>query len=244
MITLYGFGPKFDLPDASPFVMKTEVQLKMAGIAYRLERGSPRDAPKGKLPFIKDGNARIGDSTLIREHIERAHGIDLEAGRTAAERAAGWAIERLLEDHLYWAMLHLRWADDANFTKGPSQFFPGVAPALRDERRAALLDRIAAHGLGRHTPHEIAEFGDRSLAALSTLLDDRPYLFGNEPSAVDATAFAMFTSVATPFFESPLTRRARGYANLMAQSARMMSRYYPDFAAGPEAFEAAVASRR
>ena len=35
MITLYGFGAGFGLPEISPFVTKTEVQLKMAGIAYR-----------------------------------------------------------------------------------------------------------------------------------------------------------------------------------------------------------------
>ena len=31
MITLYTFGPKFGLPDPSPFCMKALVLLKMAG---------------------------------------------------------------------------------------------------------------------------------------------------------------------------------------------------------------------
>ena len=48
MITLYAFGPLFDLPDASPYVMKTEIQLRMAGLAYQKDfSGFPR-APKGK----------------------------------------------------------------------------------------------------------------------------------------------------------------------------------------------------
>jgi glutathione S-transferase len=232
MITLYGFGPKFDLPEASPFVMKTELQLKMAGLPYRLERAFPRDAPMGKLPFIRDGERVVADSTLIRRHIETSRQIDLEAGLGATERATGWAIERMLEDHLYWAMLHLRWADDANFAKGPSQFFAGFPDEVRDTRRAQFLTRITAHGIGRHDAAEIAALGDRSLAALSTLLGDRPFLFGDAPSAVDAIAFAMVVSVATPFFDGPLTRAARGYTNLMAYGERMMTRYYPDFAAG------------
>ena len=37
MITLYTFGPAFGLPDPSPFVMKAEVLLKMAGLPYRTD---------------------------------------------------------------------------------------------------------------------------------------------------------------------------------------------------------------
>ena len=233
MITLYGFGPGFGLPDLSPFVIKTELQLKMAGLAYRLEHASPRDAPKGKLPFIRDGERIVADSTLIRRHVESSRDIDLEAGLSAEQVATGWAIERMLEDHLYWAMLHLRWADDANFAKGPSRFFAGLPDQVRDERRALFLARIHAHGLGRHDGAEIAELGSRSLAALSALLGDRPYLFGDAPSATDATAFAMVASVQTPFFDGPLARAARGYANLVAYVDRMMARYYPEFAAAP-----------
>ena len=41
MLTFYGFGPAFCLPDPSPFVMKSEVQLKMAGVPYKFERAAP-----------------------------------------------------------------------------------------------------------------------------------------------------------------------------------------------------------
>ena len=54
MITLYGFGAGFGLPEISPFVTKTEVQLKMAGLAYRKERAKPPASPKGQLPYIVD----------------------------------------------------------------------------------------------------------------------------------------------------------------------------------------------
>ena len=69
MITLFGFGPAFGLPDASPFVTKVEILLKMAGLPYRTDATGFSKAPKGKLPYIDDDGARIADSTFIRSHI-------------------------------------------------------------------------------------------------------------------------------------------------------------------------------
>src|SRR6202000_3368828 len=80
MIILSGGGPNFGLPEISPYVTKTEVQLKMAGLAYRKERATPTDSPKGQVPFIDDDGERIADSTFIRAHIERKYGVDLDAG--------------------------------------------------------------------------------------------------------------------------------------------------------------------
>ena len=59
MITLYGFGPGFGLPEISPYVTKTEVQLKMSGLDYLKARGRADLSPKGQLPFIEDGGGLI-----------------------------------------------------------------------------------------------------------------------------------------------------------------------------------------
>ena len=137
MITLYGFGPMFGLPDPSPFVLKTEIQLKLAELPFGKARCRPMDAPKGKLPYIDDDGEVVADSTFIRDHIEKKYGIDLDRGLTRDMRARAWAIERMLEDHLYWAVVHLRWADERNFAKGPSHFFDTLAPDVREATREA-----------------------------------------------------------------------------------------------------------
>jgi len=234
MITLYGSFASFGLPQASPFVMKSEVQLKMAGVRYRLERGAPQDGPKGKVPFIVDGDMRLGDSTFIRAYIEAEHGIDLDRGLTAEMRGRAWAIERMLEDHLYWAILNLRWMDEENFAKGPAHFFDALPEGQRDQARAARRQQVGemlrAHGLGRHSPAEIEALGRRSIAALAALLGNKRHLMGPEPTAVDATAFAMMASLLTPFFTSGLRDDAAGFANLVAYCERMMGEYYPAFA--------------
>ena len=129
MITLYGFGSASGLPDFSPFVIKTMLLLKLAGLDYVVDHSGLQRAPKGKLPYIDDDGAIVADSTLIRWHIEKTRGIDLDQGLTPEQRAASWALEKMCEDHLYWIAVRGRWLDDANFARGPAKLFKS-APAL------------------------------------------------------------------------------------------------------------------
>ncbi|MEJ2624779.1 MAG: glutathione S-transferase family protein [Pseudolabrys sp.] len=231
-ITLFVFGPFFGLPEASPFCTKTEVQLKMAGLPYRKETATPEDSPKGQLPFIEDEGERIADSHFIRAHIERKYGVDLDEGLDAAARAQAWAVERMLENHFNWAANYARWIIPANFDIGPAHFFNHVPEPMRDKVRDEVRGRVANRlfevGMARHTPDEIVDLGDRSLAALSALLGDKSYLMGERPSGVDATMFAMLAAILTPFFDSGLRRRAESYPNLVAYTDRLMKQYYPE----------------
>ena len=231
MIPLYGFGPGFGLPEISPYVTKTEVQLRMAGLAYVKQQAMPDASPKGQLPFIDDGEV-VADSTFIRRHLERKHGFDLDAGLDERQRAEAWAIERMIENHFTWAFTYTRWMMPENFAKGPAHFFDGAPEAVRDALREDVLRRVGESmrlaGLGRHTPQEITELGTRSLSALSMLLGWKPYLMGEKPCGTDAMAFASLAGLMTPFFDSPLRERALEFANLVAYVGRMMAQYYPE----------------
>jgi glutathione S-transferase len=242
MITLYVFGPYFGLPDPSHFVMKTEIQLKMAGLTYQKDATGFPSAPKGKLPYIDDDGEKVADSTFIRAHIERKYGIDLDAALGARERAEAWAIERLLEDHLGWTMAYTRWLVPENFAKGPAQFFEKAPPELRQTLKNDALARVKTaqwgHGMGRHAPNEVGELAELSLSALSALLGDRAFLGGERPIGVDATAAATLACVLTPAFNSPVSRAARRHANLIAYTDRMMRRFYTAEEYRPEKAEA------
>jgi glutathione S-transferase len=234
MITLYGGGPFFGLPEASPFATKTEVQLQMADLEYVKARAMPAESPKGQIPFIDDDGERVADSTFIRAHIERKYGVDLDEGLTVRQRAEAWAIERMLENHFSYAVFYGRFFIPGNFDKGPAHFFDQAPEESREQLREAMKAGVAATyhavGIGRHAPDEIEWLGVRSLEALSDLLGDRPYLMGARPCGTDATAFAMLAGLLTPFFDAPLRRRAEGYGALVAYTDRMMARFYPGFA--------------
>ena len=234
MITLYGFGPGFGLPEISPFVTKTEVQLKMAGLDYRKARAMPPASPKGQLPFIDDDGQTIADSTFIRAHIERKYGFDFDAGLSREARAQAWACERMIEHHVYWALVGARWVDPENFAKGPAHFFDGAPDDRRERLREDAQFRVAENyllsGLGRHAPDDDVELALRSILALSVQLSDKPYLMGDRPCGMDATAFGALAGILTPFFASNLRNRVLEFENLTAYVDRMMRQHYPEFA--------------
>lgn len=243
MITLYGAGEGFGLPEISPYVTKTEVQLKMAGLPFRKLKGAREDSPKGQVPYIdapgpNGTSVRIADSTFIRGFLERTYGLDLDEGLDARGRAEAWAIERMVENHLGWVMTQARWLIAENFDKGPAHFFDAVPEPMREAiRRDVQLQvrqNVLAVGIGRHAEAEVVALGLRSLAALSVILDERPYLMGARPCGADATVFAMLAAILTPFFESELRRQAEAFDNLTAYVDRMMGEFYPAFAWGRE----------
>ena len=233
MIILHGFGPGFGLPEKSPFVTKTEVQLKMAGLAYRKEKAMPPSSPKGQLPYIVDDGESVADLTFIRAHVEGKYGFDFDAPLSLQARAQAWAFERMIEHHVYWALIGARWVDPENFAKGPAHFFDGAPEHMREKLREDAQFRVAENyllsGLGRHAPDEDVDLAVRSLFALSVQLGDKPYLMGDSPCGTDATAFGALAGILTPFFVSPLRERAEQFPNLADYVDRMMLQYYPEF---------------
>jgi glutathione S-transferase len=234
MITLFTFGPNFGLPDASPFALKSEVQLKMAGLGYQLAFGGLPSAPKGKLPYLDDDGTVVADSVFIRDYVEKTYCVDLDAGLNAEQKAIAWTVERMVENHLYWALVYLRWAVKDNFDKGPTHFFDAIpepmASEVREQARQRTIASLQAHGLGGHSADEVADQAQRSLRALSAILGDKPYLMGDAPSGSDASVFGAVAGLLSPLFDSPIRRAAEMHLNLVAYRDRMMARYYPAFA--------------
>jgi len=232
MITLYAFGSAFGLPDVSPFVTKVETLLKMAALEYAVDTKGFNKAPKGKLPYIDDNGKTIADSTFIRWHLEKKYGIDFDKGLDDEQRAVAWAFEKMLEDHTYWAVLHARWVNDANFDAGMGQFFERIPLPMRlivpRLARRQIKAELQGHGMGRHKQEEIVALGKRSLDAAAAFLAGKPYMMGDEPTGLDATAFAFFAGALCPLFVTPLRDAAQRHANLKAYVGRMAGRYYPD----------------
>jgi glutathione S-transferase len=231
MITLYSFGPAFGLPDSSPFVTKVETLLKMAKLLYRTDTAGTSRAPKGKLPYIDDDGVVVPDSTFIRWHLEKKYRIDFDLGLDAVQKATAWTFEKMVEEQLYWILMHDRWMIDGNFRRGPARSFGKVRAPLRPLVTAMFRRKVRvalqAQGIGRHSQAEILALGTRSIHALADFLGDKPFFMGGEPTGADATMFAFVCAVLCPYFDSRLRGAAERHENLRRYVGRMTALYYP-----------------
>ena len=233
MLVLETFGPAWGLADPSPFVTKAMVLLEMAGLPYKTRPGDPRKAPKGKMPVLHDNGTVVPDSAFIRRHLEQAHGIDFDKGLSEEQKAVGWSIAKMLEDHFYWMLVHERWSIDENFDKGPRGFFQIVPAPMRPVviwmvRRQVKRD-LWGQGTARHSANEVLELANKSLGAVSAVLGDKPYLMGDDPCGADATVYAFVSNALCDQFDSPLKLAVREHRNLPVYSTRMAERYFVDF---------------
>jgi glutathione S-transferase len=231
-ITLHQFSSSFGLPNTSPFCMKLETYLLMAGLPYEVTFEDTLDkAPKKKMPYIEDGERKIGDSNLVIEYLKEKYGDRTDGHLSAVDRAISLAMRRMIDENLYWALVYSRWVDEKNWPITRSVYFGGLPPVVKQilpgVLRQGTIKSMAGHGIGKHTASEIYEIGCRDIQALSDFLGDREYFFGNQPTILDATAHAIIANLIKVPMDSPLKTKATELANLVNFSDRMTVKFYP-----------------
>lgn len=233
MITLHQFDPAFGLPNASPFCMKVETWLRMAGLPYQapdMSLSALGKAPKGKMPYIVDGDKTLADSTFIIEYLKATHGDPLDGWLTSEQRAIALAFQRLMEENLYWAVLYTRWFTGRGWALTRPAFFGKLPILLRwivpPLARRGLRQQFHGQGMGRHSEADIMAIGQRDITALAEFLGDKPYFLGEQPCTLDATAYAFLANLLWAPLDTPLKQHAQQYPQLEAYCQRMRKRYY------------------
>jgi glutathione S-transferase len=200
MLKLVVLPPAFGVRNISPFCLKTEMLLVSLGLPFEMsELADPRKAPKGKLPFLYDGDTCIADSELIAEYLDRKTGGQVYAGMTPQQKATGLALTRLAEEHLYWTGVASRWLDDnwwPNVVTGFFHIIPapfralGAGMARRQVRKTYHLQ-----GLGRHSLEDQMDFARRDLQALQDAIPETGFLCGETPRYHDFAIAALLAGM-------------------------------------------------
>ena len=231
MLKLYQFPAAFSVPNFSPYCLKVETYLRMAGLDFQIKPVvDPRKAPKGKLPFIELDGQLIADSEIILRRL-KVIGSDLDVHLDAAGRARALCITRLCDEHLAPLLLYFRWVDDEGwaqtrpvvFGKLPLPLHLLVPRLIRNKTRQALRGQ----GLGRHAPEELLVFAREDLQALSDQLGQSAFFGGAQPCSADAAAYGVLANLILATLETPLNRMAREeFPLLVAYCERVRSQFW------------------
>ncbi|MGA9470080.1 MAG: Tom37 metaxin N-terminal-like domain-containing protein, partial [Candidatus Macondimonas sp.] len=151
MIQFYQLKRTWGIPNLCHFCCKTETYLRMAALPYEVNATLPLMAPKGKLPYIVDGSARMGDSRFIVRYLKKTYGDHLDQQLSTAQIGAGRAMQRLLEEHLYWVTMFTRWDwTRENWETNKTAIFSGMPVLIRDvaayHTRRGIRKQLWGHG--------------------------------------------------------------------------------------------------
>ncbi|WP_395373339.1 glutathione S-transferase family protein [Marinicella sp. W31] len=233
-IQLYGFRATLGLPDPSPFVVKTETYLRMLDVPYTKisHINNLRKAPKKKLPYIVDGNNTIADTEFIIEYLKDHHQLDLDQWLSDTQKSQAYLMRKSLDENFYWCLVYSRWAVDqswANYKKALLADLPWPVSKLAPPIvRRGMLKTIKKQGLGRHSLEEVKTITNKTFSALSNLLADQRYFFGDQPSSLDASVFAFVGGYTRIKLETPFTALALQHQNLVEFCDRVHDAFFKE----------------
>jgi glutathione S-transferase len=233
-IVLWQMQPLWGIPNPSPFCLKVETWLRMAGLPYEARAiDGPPKAKSGKVPYIeRAGGSVLSDSSVIIDTLTREHGVELDRALSARDRALGTLMQRTFEESLYFIALHERWVDERNWPRVAQDYFGHFPWVLRTFVLPIVRRQIvaSAHGQGisRLSESDRIEKGKADVRAIAELLGDKPYFFG-QPSRYDAIAYGFLANALASPLPSPISGEAKSHANLVAFCERMKQTYWADW---------------
>lgn len=230
-LKVYHLPGRWGLMSVSPFCLKLDAVLRMMDIDHQtITAATPFGGPKKKAPWVEHDGRKIGDSSFIIAYLIERFGKDPDAALTPAQRGQAVAIQRLIEENLYWAMVYDRWVRDENWPilkasvlgQIPAPLRVLIAPmARRDVKR-----QLKGHGLGLHSEAEITAIARRDIQALADMLGDHPWFFGESPTLTDAVVFSLLANIRYPAFASPMKGLIEEQPGLVRLVDRFRDRFY------------------
>ncbi|WP_213764105.1 glutathione S-transferase C-terminal domain-containing protein [Caballeronia sp. dw_19] len=214
MITLFSYPELYGIEDNNPYGLKVFVFLKLCGVPFEHRHiVDTKSAPRGQLPYVTDDQESIGDSDAIIAYLKRKYGLAIDHALTPIQQNLDFLIGRALDD-LYWVMSYSRWSDPRFWPVFKDAFMsahPGITADSLDAARQYNFERYRYQGIGRFETSEVYARGVADLQVISNLLDDSEFLFGAQPTTVDASVYGFvanifFYDIDTPLKQFVLTR--------------------------------------
>jgi len=231
VVVLHQFERGTNMPNLSPFALKLETWLRMAGIKYVVDTEEPQSASKNKCPWITINGMEMSDSELVIDYLTQHFNKPVSATLTPHQHGVGRAVQVMLDEHTIFFVGYKRYLLDRMsyihkcFSKKYRIIFTVFWPLFIHE----LKKFFYVVGIGRYTEEEAMFLMFRELRALEDILGDQPFLLADTPSAYDAAVFAELTQVIYGCAPEVERRVRETHAPLVQYHERMKAKYWPDW---------------
>jgi glutathione S-transferase len=217
VLTLYSYPALFGVADNNGYGLKVFAFLKLTAVPFiHRHTFDASQAPRQQLPYIVDEGEALGDSDNIIAHLIRRHSLTIDAGLSVAQHDSAHLIGRMLDD-LYWVMSYSRWKDEEfwpSFREALRREHPGVNDEALAKAREFNSRRYYYQGIGRFAPAAAYARGLADLQVLANLLPARGYMFGPEPTSIDASIYGFIANIYFYAIETPLKKFVSSHSNL------------------------------
>lgn len=233
-LRVFTFSPGWGLPTVGPFALKLLAWLDHHGIPYRqvIENRSDR-GPLGKSPWIEQDGQRMGDSDAIIRHLAAAHGLPDPTRCDTAAQAGNLGLRIAFEERFHqileWELFLHPEGRRAMRAMICGQTPPLVGPLVFASMARHFGRQLAARGIGRLTPAQIADEGHRLLDALALrLADGGGWLDADGPGLTDFAVWGQVAPLLCWPMRTPVADHAKMVPQLRAWHDRMRAPRAPD----------------
>lgn len=240
-LVVYSYGTVPHIYHLSPFALKLESWLRLNNLPYEL-RSTMTAGPKGKLPYVQfEDGERLGDSNVIIARLKEKCGSDCDAGLTREQRAVAQTVTRMVEEHTIQIIFWWRYCPHIRVLARTVQVrerilpFGGCLAGLFMKFWIWGLpkqfgNKFGKRGLAAHSEEELVGFSNDDLRAISDLMGEGPFFFGERATTIDCTLFGHLANFLLLPMDFPQTAFVRKECpNLLHFMDRFREDFYPDW---------------
>merc|ERR1712012_546455 len=183
------------IPTISPQELKSESWLKLQGISYEnIDHKTKFTSKNGTLPFIEFNGQEVVDSAIIKILGDK-FGKNMSGHLDQEQRNVEHAMMKMVENHLYWAIMHWRTSNVDNTIKAykihlPSFYGSKIPVGILNMHFKFNICRKTQKKLKSQGMTNIEEKSKNDLNVLSNMLAEKEFMFGDAPSMLDMVVYS------------------------------------------------------
>merc|ERR1739838_546831 len=236
-VYLYQSSRTPQIPSISAQELKLESWLKLQGITYEnVDHKAKFTSKNGTLPFIEFNGKEIADTDVIIDTLGDKFEKKISDHLTEDQKNVEHAMMRMVENHLYWAIMHWRTSNVDNTIKAykihlPTFYGSKIPVGILNMHCKFTICRKTQKRVKSQGMANIEEMSKNDLTVLSNMLAEKEFMFGDDPSMLDMVVYSHLAQLIMVESEYPCPLRdflQESRKNLVGLVNRMKDRCWGD----------------